>query len=306
MIGRVIVTVLLWLGLSASLFALVGALPEPPPEAPGAPPSLHASTPGRRLACFVWGGPDCGPSRGLVRGALGWSSSHRAPVWDVIGGPIASTLALMAPVLLIASLTALLVGVLASSLGKWGARIDTLCLLVSSAPLHWIGLVLLWVFAIELRLTSVGPRDPFASASPSSGLSQWTLPAAAAIIFYTARWSRFVRSRAREVRASPAMAFARSLGLSEAALVWRHVVPGAAAPLLAVLGQTLPVLASGLVVLESLFSYPGMGRTIYAALIERDYELAVLAFSLYAAATYCATAVVDAVHARLDPRIAVR
>ena len=278
-----------WALLSVLAFARMDALPSPASTEVGAPASGQASS---LLA--------------LLRGEVGESVRYGRPVWEVMAPRLRATVALMGPALGLSFAFALAAGVASA---RWAqARLGRLLhqglLLFSSMPMHWVALVLVWLLVVRSGWMSLGARDPFATAGPSWG--QRILPLVTVVAFYVARWGRYVRGVALERLDAPDVRFARSFGCGEKAVLTQFVAPSAAVPLVALVAQSVPVLASGLVVVETVFGYPGMGRLIFDSVVLRDAPVAAAAFSLYAALTFAATSLGDEIHRRLDPRLGRR
>jgi peptide/nickel transport system permease protein len=286
-LGRWASAALGWLLLTAGSIALLDALPEPPPLEGETAAEARRATSAR---CVVFGGPECGPGRGVLEGGLGWSRRYQRSVGELLPPRLGVTLSLLAPVLGLSFALAL-------GLGLWsgvrhpheGRWLHGAMLAGSAMPLHWIGLILLWAW-----LTGGGQ---------SSWGARWLLPGAAASVYFVSRWARYVRERVLDAMNGPVVRYARVRGLSTATILRAHVLPAALVPLLALSAQSIPVVVSGLVVLETVFSIPGMGRLIYESVLWQDYAVAVLAFSLYAALTFVASLVADAGYRWLDPRI---
>ncbi|MEM1024722.1 MAG: ABC transporter permease [Myxococcota bacterium] len=252
------------------------------------------------------GAPDAKPGSALLallRGEVGLSVRYGRPVWEVMVPRLWATLALMGPALALSFLLALGIGLGSARWARagFGRGLHAGLLLFSSMPMHWVGLVLVWILVVQTGWMTLGDRDPFADPSPS--FAQRALPLVTVVAFYVARWGRHVRSVALERLEASDVRFARSLGCDEKTILLRFVAPGAAVPLVALVAQSFPVLASGLVVVETVFGYPGMGRLIFDSVVLRDAPVAASGFSLYAGLTFAATSLGDEVHRRLDPRV---
>lgn len=243
--------------------------------------------------------------RGLLGGELGYSSLHKRPVAELFALRLPATLTLMLPAFLLGLLLSVPLGVLAAL--RQGRVVD-LCIsavtfLGISLPLHWLGLLAVLLFAVELRwLPASGVRDP-GDAGLASHLAHAILPVAVLASYYVGRWARYVRASMIEVLGADFIRAARARGLPERVVLLRHALPNALVPLLTVVAQSLPVLFSGAVVVERVFSYPGMGTLIFESVLSDDHLVAIVAFLAYAALTMGATLAADGVHALLDPRV---
>jgi len=252
------------------------------------------------------GAPEAGAASSLLaflRGEVGESVRYGRPVWEVLAPRLRATLALMGPALVLSFALALALGVASA---RWARRrlgrlVHGALLLFSSMPMHWVALVLVWLLVVRTGWMSLGAKDPFATSGVPWG--QRLLPLVTVVLFYVARWGRYVRGVAIERLEAPDVRFARALGCDEQTVLLHFVAPGAAVPLVALVAQSVPVLASGLVVVETVFGYPGVGRLIFDSVVSRDAPVAAAAFSLYAALTFAAASLGDEVHRRLDPRV---
>jgi peptide/nickel transport system permease protein len=129
------------------------------------------------------------------------------------------------------------------------------------------------------------------------------LPIAVLAALETAAILRHARAAVGEALTQAHVQTARSKGLSDFRIIWRHVLPNAMTPLVTVLALDLGALASGAVVVEVMFGYPGMGKLLYDAILGADYNLAMAVLLLGAGAILLANAAADVAYAALDPRI---
>jgi peptide/nickel transport system permease protein len=129
------------------------------------------------------------------------------------------------------------------------------------------------------------------------------LPIAVLAALETASILRHARAAVGEALSHAHVQTARSKGLSDFRIIWRHVLPNAMTPLVTVLALDLGALASGAVVVEVMFGYPGMGKLLYDAILGADYNLAMAVLLLGAGAILIANAAADVAYAALDPRI---
>jgi peptide/nickel transport system permease protein len=286
---------LLTAGLSLALFALLDLMPETRPGADraGAVPIARAERPfWTRYACWLVGGADCPRSRGgLIRGDLGYSTAFRAPLGPVLADRLWASARLLVPALIAAVL-------LSVGLGLWmgvrdaqldGRALDLATMLGLGVPKHWGALVLLLFVQTTLGLAAL-----------QTAPLVW--PWLVLVGFYVVRWSRYVRSSVREELAAPHVLLARAKGLPERRVLVRHVLRGALVPFVAVVAQSVPVVFSGSVLVESVFSYPGMGLLILESLRASDHRAAVIVFLAYAVVTFFVSMAADAVYRALDPR----
>lgn len=253
-------------------------------------------------ACAYW------PSEhGLLRGDLGFSHVHKLPVSEVLATRLPATLSLMVPTFFLALILAVVLGTL-SALHR-GKRLDqaisAVCFTGMSLPAHWISLLAILIFAVELRLFPAGGiRDPIAPSFAST-LHHAVLPIAVLTLGFTSRWTRFVRASVLEVLHLDFVRTARANGLSERAILLRHVLPNALLPLVTIVAQSAPALFSGALIVESVFTYPGMGVLIWESVLKNDYLVAIVVFLVYSALALLFALAADLTYAVIDPRIRV-
>lgn len=320
--ARMAQLVLLWLALSFGLFALVHTMPGSPEEQLLAThPNLSAKDLSRlrhlrgldlpvvtRYRCWLLGrGRSCPAwptADGVLTGDLGWSLRHRALVQDLLKERLPNTLALMVPAFLVGLLGALLLGGVSALRpgSRWDRLVNGLTMFGLAVPAHWLGLLLIGGLAVGLNVLPAGGVQSLQTPSLGSRALHLVLPVSVLALYYLARWSRYVRSALLEELSAPYLDTARALGLSERRVVLILALPNALFPLVTVVGQSIPVLLSGALVIERVFSYPGMGLLIFESVQEHDHLVAVTVFVLYAALTFAASAVADAVYYWLDPR----
>lgn len=246
----------------------------------------------------------------LSRGDLGASLVTGRPVAEVILGKLPWTLLLMGVATAVAALLAVTLGAMAAR-GR-GSRRDTALvgsvLVVDSMPGFWIGMVLLAVFAVNLGwLPSFGAVPP-GSSWPEPGWlvevgRRLVLPAATVVL--ATMGPIFLLARAATITAleSPFVLMAEATGLTPRRVLFGHALRNALLPVVTNLALALGTVVSGVVVVETVFSYPGLGRQIYESVIARDYPLLQGAFSLLAVTVVGANLLADAVYPRLDPRV---
>ena len=164
-----------------------------------------------------------------------------------------------------------------------------------SMPNFWVGLLLLYVVAMKLGWLPV--------VSNQMNFQRLILPAVTLAIAMAGKYARQVRAAILEELRQDYVAGARARGLSERCVLWRHVLPNAALPLITMLGLSLGSLLGGTAVVEVIFSYPALGSLAISAITSRDYPL-IQGYVLWIALIYMAVnLVVDLSYNRLDPRL---
>lgn len=227
---------------------------------------------------------------------LGTSYSFQAPAFDVVLErlPYTITLALAATILTI---------LLAIPLGVWMARYaDTRRELAAnvvsiggqSMPEFWSGLMLVTIFAVLIPIL------------PTAGFTTWSaliLPTVTIAILQIALISRLVRREMVSALSSSYATVARSRGVSERALTWRYAIPNSSVPVVTALGTRFAAMLNGVVVVEVVFAWPGVGSLVVRALETRDYPLIQATVLVTAVLTVVVQLIVDLCYPLLDPRV---
>lgn len=243
---------------------------------------------------------------------FGWSYRHSLPVLDVVLARLWPTALLMATSILIALAGGIVLGVTASRYFRtWKDRvITTAALVLYATPAFWVGLMLIVVFAIKLRLL---PVDGFETVgSGKTGIAHaldvarhLILPAVTLSLFYLAVYARLMRTSMLELFGSDFVRTARAKGLSDGIIVWRHMLRNALLPVVTLVGVQMGSLLGGAVVIETVFSWPGLGRLAYDAVLQRDYNLLLAILLMSVLVVVVVNLAVDLLYAWIDPRIDV-
>ncbi|HEU4723179.1 MAG TPA: ABC transporter permease [Gemmatimonadaceae bacterium] len=249
-----------------------------------------------------------------LRGELGFSFSFRRPVADVIADALPRTLLLVGLALALSFALGIVVAVLQSE-RPGGARdrwLGRVLLVLYSVPDFWLALVVLIVFAYRLPIfPPSGIVDPVLHdyMSPAERLvdrlRHLVLPVATLTLLATAAISRHQRSALLEVMPSDWMRTAIAKGLSRRRAVRRHALRNALLPSITLAGLYLPALVSGALLVEKVFSWPGMGLLAANAIASRDYPLITAAVLVTSVAVALGALLADLASAAADPRIRV-
>jgi peptide/nickel transport system permease protein len=247
------------------------------------------------------------------RGDLGFSFVHNQPVARVLARHLPPTLLLAAVALLIQFAAGIALGVVAAR--RVGSPTDRLVrwlsLLLYSAPQFWLGLMALLLFSYRLGwfpasgMASVEALD-WSAWSPRRWLDtahHLALPAGVLGLAMAGGVARFVRNSLLEITAQPFVGSARAAGIPEGRIVWLLALKNALVPVIQLAGLSLPYLFSGALVTEVVFSWPGMGRLTYGAILARDYPLILGATLLAALMVVAGSLLADLGHAWVDPRV---
>jgi len=249
----------------------------------------------------------------LSRGNLGTSFWKKKPVLEVIASRVPRTLLLVVTSLILSMILGTIFGAIAG--WKSGTKLDTIILTVSlamySVPTFALGIVLLLIFAF---LISAFPLGGFTTpASGFTGLKQiidvlWhmVLPALSILIFYIGEYVLLTRSSMVEVLGEDYITTARAKGLKESAILKNHALRNALLPVVTITGLNLAFAIGGVIEAETVFSWPGVGRLLYDAVMKRDYPLLQGVFLIFAIAVVLANFVVDIIYGFIDPRVKIR
>jgi peptide/nickel transport system permease protein len=250
--------------------------------------------------------------KGLARGELGVSIEYGRPVTALLAERLPATLLLGGSVLLLNFTVGLWLGVRQAV--RHGRREDrwltTLSLTGYAMPSFWLGLVLAWLVGIHWRLLpAAGMEDPLMSANASwtsqaiDVLRHLILPVLTLSVVSIATTMRHQRSAMLEVLRLPYILTARSKGLSERDVTWRHAWRNALFPVITLFGLWLPILVSGSVFVEAVFAWPGLGSLAAGAVGSRDYPLLMGTSLLVAGLVVASAFATDVAYAVLDPRV---
>ena len=243
---------------------------------------------------------------GALHGDLGISFRSEDPVSSVIGERLPATMSLALAAIAVALLIAVPLGLL-SALRPHSAfdRAATVLSQVGiSVPDFWLGILAILVLAGSLGWFPAGGYVPL-TEDPARWFGHLVLPALTVGVVSGAVLTRFVRASALEVMSEDHVRTARAKGLPERTILRRHVLRNAAVPVLTVAGIQLAYLLSGVVVVEIVFSWNGLGQLALQSVQSRDYPVLQGAVLLFALVFLVVNLVVDLLYATLDPRISL-
>jgi peptide/nickel transport system permease protein len=233
---------------------------------------------------------------GLLRGDFGRSLLNGAEVLPLVGARVLVTLEIMVPSLIIGILVGVSAGTFASL--KRGTYVDRLVMFGAVAgftvPGFVLGLVLVLVFAVHLGWLPSGGNDSWESA---------ILPIVTLSTGWAAILARFTRGSMVEVLGQPFIRTASAKGLLWRAVVTRHALPNAAIPVVTTIGFMVGGLLAGAVVIESVFSWPGLGQLIVQSVAARDVAVVQCVLLLVATTMVISNMTVDFLYNVLDPRL---
>ncbi|MCY4502348.1 MAG: ABC transporter permease [Alphaproteobacteria bacterium] len=249
------------------------------------------------LQFFSWVGA-------VLSGDLGTSIFSNLPVSKLIGQRLEPTLALAIATIIFAILVAVPMGVIAA--WKAGTMTDRLIMVFAvlgfSVPVFVIGYAMMWLFSITLGWFPVQGYKPIADGFWPF-LRSITLPTVALGIIYVALIARITRASMLEVLTEDYMRTARAKGLDNNALLIRHALRNASVPIVTIIGIGIALLIGGVVVTESVFNIPGLGRLTIDAVLRRDYPIIQGVILIFSAAYVIVNLLIDLSYTVLDPRI---
>ncbi len=236
---------------------------------------------------------------GLAHGNLGYSYRQGRPVARVIFERFPATVKLALAAVLIALVFGICAGMLAAV--KHGGFLDygvmVLSLLGISTPVFWLGLMLIVVFSVWLGWLPVG------GYGEHGALKYLILPAVSLSAISTGYFARITRAALLEVLRTDYILAARTRGLGEVRILFRHALRNAGLPLITVIGTNLAGLLGGAVATETVFAWPGIGRAIYDAILVRDLPVVEGGVIFLAFVFVTANLMIDLIYAWIDPRV---
>lgn len=255
---------------------------------------LNGSLPVRYLA---WVG-------GMVTGDFGTSYTYRVPVTDLVLERLQVSLPLALYALILSTVIAIPVGMIAAA--RRGRPSDFAIMGVTqlgiAIPNFWFAMLLVVVFAIQLRWFSAGGFVGW-DDGVAPGLKALTLPAIALALPQASILARVMRSSLLDVLHQDYIRTARAKGLSVAQATRRHALRNALIPVLTIIGLQFSFLLAGAIIIENVFFLPGLGRLIFQAITQRDLVVVESVVMLLVFAVILVTFLVDVTYALVDPRL---
>ena len=253
---------------------------------------------------------------GLVQGDTGRSLTYRTPTMNVVIERLPATIELTVMAMLIAITFAIPLGIIAAL--NRGTAVDggimALAMFGQSIPSFWLGIMLILFVGLGLSWLPISGHVPViepllkgdlerAWVNLPNALRYLIMPAFTISLFSLSRNARLVRSSMLEVLSQDYVRTARAKGLKERVVVMRHALRNAWMPVVTMLGLEFGFLLSGVVVVETVFSWPGVGRLVFNAINQRDVPLVQSAVVVFAGVFVLLNLLVDLLYARLDPRV---
>ncbi|NGP17824.1 ABC transporter permease [Devosia aurantiaca] len=252
----------------------------------------------------------------LLQGDFGNSLSYKRPAIEAVMDALPATLELTIFAMMLAIIVAIPLGVVAS-LNRGSATdgsVMTMAMLGQSIPSFWLGIMMIMFFGLQLRILPISGHVPFimpliqgdfvrAFTNLPQTLYYLIMPGFAVAFYSISRNARLVRSSMLEVLGQDFVRTARSKGISERAVVIHHALRNAWLPVVTMIGLEFGFLIGGVVVVEIVFSWPGLGRLVFNAINQRDIPVVQAAVVVLAMVFIALNLIVDLIYARIDPRV---
>ncbi len=234
-----------------------------------------------------------------LRGDLGISARYREPVLTLFLERVPATLELGGAALGLSILVGIPVGILTAV--KRNSWLDTFvrfaALFGQAVPIFYLGLILMMVFAVQLRLLPTGGRGTW---------QHLVLPTLTLSTYLVALITRFTRGAMLDVLSQDYVRTARAKGLSETSVLSRHVLKNAMIPVVTVIGLQVGNVLAGAVITETVFAWPGVGRLMVTAIMTRDFSVVQGTVAILALVFVLVNLVVDLAYGWLDPHVRYR
>jgi peptide/nickel transport system permease protein len=236
---------------------------------------------------------------GAVRGDFGESLRYRRDAFGLVLERLPATLQLAASALALTLVVAIPLGIVtAVRRDSWLDHLGTLATVLGQAtPGFWLGLMLIYLFAVQLRWLPTGG---------TGGLAHLVMPSIVLAAFFAARVARLTRSAVLDILGEDYIRTARAKGLGEPGVVGKHTLRNSAIPIVTLVGLEAGQLIGGAVITETIFAWPGLGRLTVQALLNRDFPVVLAAVSVTSVVYTLLNLLVDLAYGWLDPRVRIR
>lgn len=244
----------------------------------------------------------------LAHGNLGVSYVNQLPVATNLRKALLNTI----PMVLAGTVLAILLGIVSGMIAAWrrtsaaAHTITTTAIGFYSLPTQWLGLML--IILLGHYFPTAGMHDPFSPATSflqgiPDALNHMVLPSLTLALTLYGQYTLIVRSAVIETLGEDYVLTARAKGLSTRRILFRHVFPNAILPAVTLMALSLGYIVGGALLVETVFSWPGVGLAVYQAVLERDYPMLQGAFLLLTVSVVFFNLVADLLYSKLDPRV---
>lgn len=249
--------------------------------------------------------------KNLFHGNLGISFVYKAPVSGVIVSRILPTLLLVGVAELLAIISGILLGIIAA--WKRGTKLDvgtlTFALVTYSVPIFWLGMIMMVIFCVTFRIFPTSGMLTPGMVFNSTGaymqdlLRHSVLPVITMAIVLIGEYALTMRNTLIDVLSEDYIVTARAKGFRERYVLLKHAVPNALLPMVTIIAINIGFVVAGAIQIETIFSWPGLGRLMYEALSARDYPLLQGIFLLVTVSVVVANFLADITYSYIDPRV---
>lgn len=248
----------------------------------------------------------------LAQFDLGYSFRYNMPVSELLIDRLGATLLLMSAALFLAIVIGNILGILsARKINGWfDSIVAVLALVAFATPLFWSGLMAIILFSVKLGWLPSGGMETIGSSY--SGFDRvldvarhMIMPVFSLVLFFTAIYTRLMRASMLEVLGQDYVTTARAKGMSETIVIFKHALRNAMLPVITMIGLQMGALIGGSVLVETVFSWPGIGRLAYEAVFQRDINVLLGILFISSVVVLLANILVDIAYVLIDPRVEV-
>ncbi len=298
--------------MSFLIYALIGLMPGDPVDLMiNANPRITAADAARLRQVYgldqplverylAWAGD-------AARGDFGYSRYYARPVLEVLGPRLGNTAKLMLSAFALALAIGLPLGVVAAARpgGAVDAGINLFSFVSVSVPTFWLALVLILVFAVTLGWLPAGGTGAIGGTGFFASLRYLVLPVTTLAFVEAGGYARYTRAAMLEALRQDWIRTARAKGAAPARVLVRHALRNAMIPVATIAALSFGTLFSGALITETMFAYPGMGKLIFDAIMNNDYNLALIGLLFATLLTLLGNLAADLCYVALDPRLSL-
>lgn len=242
----------------------------------------------------------------LLQGNLGYSMKSYEPVSAMIGSHIGPTLLLMGASLALSLLIAVPAGIYSAvkQYSKGDYAVVTASFIGSSIPSFFLALILIYIFTVKLGILPSGGMNTLGmDGSVADTIRHMVLPVTVLAVSLAGSNIRYIRSSFLEILQQDYLRTARAKGIGYKRVIWKHAMRNALLPIVTVIGMQIPMLFGGAVIIEQVFSWPGLGLMTMTAIMGRDYPMIMGVCLLSAVVVLVSNLITDILYALVDPTI---
>lgn len=242
----------------------------------------------------------------LLQGNLGYSMKSYEPVGVMIGSHIGPTLLLMGASLTLSLLIAVPAGIYSAvkQYSKGDYAVVTASFIGSSIPSFFLALILIYIFTVKLGILPSGGMNTLGmDGSVADTIRHMVLPVTVLAVSLAGSNIRYIRSSFLEILQQDYLRKARAKGIGYKRVIWKHAMRNALLPIVTVIGMQIPMLFGGAVIIEQVFSWPGLGLMTMTAIMGRDYPVIMGVCLLSAVVVLVSNLITDILYALVDPTI---